>query len=225
MIITIANQKGGVGKSTIALLFANWLNGQGKDVVVLDADRQATLVFQRKLESDNFSEQKFEYPIYQFSIDKPQKELEELISQMKADNPSTCYLIDAPGNLSENGLVPCLSLADVIVCPFQYERKALDSTGTFIVVLDRILKRYNTTPKTVFVPNRVRTNTGTKEEREVYKQIEEIFLKYGAVSPPIKDLIALQRVDSMALTKEQKSAVDNCFNNLLEICQNSILEH
>jgi len=42
MIIVVANQKGGCGRSTIAVNFAAALAQQGKDVLLLDADRQAT---------------------------------------------------------------------------------------------------------------------------------------------------------------------------------------
>jgi chromosome partitioning protein len=40
MIITIANSKGGVGKSTIAVHLAAWLHAQGHSVVLADCDTQ-----------------------------------------------------------------------------------------------------------------------------------------------------------------------------------------
>ncbi len=42
MIILFAGQKGGSGKSTLASNAAAWLASQGKDVVLVDADRQGT---------------------------------------------------------------------------------------------------------------------------------------------------------------------------------------
>src|SRR5438132_742088 len=40
MIIVVANSKGGVGKSTIAVHLAAWLAGQGHSVVLADCDTQ-----------------------------------------------------------------------------------------------------------------------------------------------------------------------------------------
>ena len=42
MIILVGSQKGGCGKSTLAINISAWLAGEGKDVMLVDADRQAT---------------------------------------------------------------------------------------------------------------------------------------------------------------------------------------
>src|SRR5260370_25246764 len=40
MIIVVANTKGGVGKSTIAVLLSTWLHKQGHSVMLADCDTQ-----------------------------------------------------------------------------------------------------------------------------------------------------------------------------------------
>lgn len=219
MIITVANQKGGVGKSTIAMLLANWLVEHSCSPIILDADRQNTIYFQRDNDEKNFPEMEVPYPIIDFPLDQSQSDISTQLLNLEKDNPETYIIIDAPGNLNESGLVPCLLVAYMILCPFQYERKSLDSTGTFIVVLDRILKGKQVKPRMAFLPNRVRINTGTQAEKEVYKQVEAIFLQYGEVLPYIKDLQSIMRVNSFMLSKEQNNAVKDCFNKLLELCQ------
>ena len=39
-IIVFANQKGGVGKTTLCIMFAHYLHSLGKNVYVIDADQQ-----------------------------------------------------------------------------------------------------------------------------------------------------------------------------------------
>lgn len=42
MIFLLGGEKGGTGKSTICVNLATWLAGQGKDVILIDTDRQRT---------------------------------------------------------------------------------------------------------------------------------------------------------------------------------------
>ena len=46
--VVFANQKGGVGKSTLCMLFANYLSWKGKPVCIIDTDLQKTILMQRQ---------------------------------------------------------------------------------------------------------------------------------------------------------------------------------
>ena len=48
VVITFANQKGGVGKTTLCTLFANYLAAKGKSLLVVDCDGQQTIYEKRK---------------------------------------------------------------------------------------------------------------------------------------------------------------------------------
>ena len=49
MIVVVAAEKGGTGKSTLAVHLAGWSTRTGRDVLLVDADRQVRQVSGRKL--------------------------------------------------------------------------------------------------------------------------------------------------------------------------------
>ena len=67
-IITFANQKGGVGKTTLCTLFANYLVAKGKRTIVIDCDGQQTIFEKRKADYKKYKEQKEPYKVQAFSI-------------------------------------------------------------------------------------------------------------------------------------------------------------
>ena len=54
VIIVFANQKGGVGKSTLCLLLANYLVYWKKNVCVIDTDLQQSASLQRQIDEQQF---------------------------------------------------------------------------------------------------------------------------------------------------------------------------
>ena len=56
-IIAFANQKGGVGKTTLCILFADYLAWKKKDVVLLDADDQRSVTTKREKDVEFFGEE------------------------------------------------------------------------------------------------------------------------------------------------------------------------
>jgi chromosome partitioning protein len=58
-------------------------------------------------------------------------------------------LIDAPGNLTQQGLIPIFANSDYIICPFQYEVTSINATATFISFIykirDPVVKKCGTT--------------------------------------------------------------------------------
>ena len=80
-------------------------------------------------------------------------------------------LFDTPGNVSQDGLLPLFAGADFIVCPFDYEDKTLDSTGTFVSVLAAIRQHVgDMQARVLFVPNRIDPRVGTKEEQRMWNE-------------------------------------------------------
>ena len=114
--VVFANQKGGVGKSTLCILFANYLISKDKDVCVVDTDLQKTIKGQRNKDIQVFSDQEASYEIQDFDVQEPalMQQLMDSASQVEG-----YVLFDSPGNVGEDGLVPMFVHADAIVIPYE----------------------------------------------------------------------------------------------------------
>ena len=219
MRIVFANQKGGVGKSTLCMLFADYLVTKNIDCCIMDIDLQKTISMQRKKDEQLFNGSAAPYNVQTFEIKDPTLVNEVMIS---AKTVPGAVLFDAPGNISEDGLLPIFVEADVIICPYKYEDKTLDSTGVFIQVIQQLKDKIPTMkPKLLFVPNSIDNRIGTEAELKMWKQTDEIFKNYGMVSPRIPYRANLQRVNTFSIFSEQISAVKDSFDFIIAKIFNS----
>ena len=211
--IVFANQKGGVGKSTLCMLFANYLAWKKQDVCLIDTDLQKTIMMQRKKDSEIYEDMEEPYTVQDFDVQDP-----ELMQQLmeSASQTEGFVLFDSPGNVSEDGLVPMFTGADFIICPYEYEEKTLDSTGTFIQVINALRQ---TTPemsaRLFFVPNRIDVRIGTADELCMWKQTDAIFKQLGSVTPRITARASLKRINTFEITAPQRDAVKAAFDFMI----------
>ena len=211
--IVFANQKGGVGKSTLCMLFANYLAWKKQDVCIIDTDLQKTIMMQRKKDREIYDDMEEPYTVQDFDVQDP-----ELMQQLmeSASQTEGFVLFDSPGNVSEDGLVPMFTGADFIICPYEYEEKTLDSTGTFIQVINALRQ---TTPemsaRLFFVPNRIDVRIGTADELRMWKQTDAIFKQLGAVTPRITARASLKRINTFEITASQRDAVKGAFDFMI----------
>lgn len=211
--IVFANQKGGVGKSTLCMLFANYLAWKKQDVCLIDTDLQKTIMMQRKKDREIYEDMEEPYTVQDFDVQDP-----ELMQQLmeSASQTEGFVLFDSPGNVSEDGLVPMFTGADFIICPYEYEEKTLDSTGTFIQVINALRQ---TTPemsaRLFFVPNRIDVRIGTADELRMWKQTDAIFKQLGSVTPRITARASLKRINTFEITAPQRGAVKAAFDFMI----------
>lgn len=212
-IVVFANQKGGVGKSTLCILFANYLAYKGKPVCIIDTDLQKTILSQRNKDSEVFLGDDEPYSVQGFDVSDPETMQQLMDSARQVDG---FVLMDSPGNVSEDGLVPMFAGADFIVCPYEYEEKTLDSTGVFVGVINK-LREHNADMKgeLFFVPNRIDARIGTSEENRMWKETDQIFKKLGHVTPRIASRATLKRINTYELLSTQRDAVSECFDYML----------
>lgn len=211
--IVFANQKGGVGKSTLCILFANYLAWKKQDVCIIDTDLQKTIMMQRKKDLELYEGVEEPYSVQDFDVQDPEMMQQLMDSASQTDG---FVLFDSPGNVSEDGLVPMFTSADFIVCPYEYEEKTLDSTGMFVQVVNALRQ---TTPdmaaKLFFVPNRIDVRIGTADELKMWKQTDAIFKQLGSVTPRITARAALKRINTIEITAVQREAVKPAFDFMI----------
>lgn len=212
-IVVFANQKGGVGKSTICILFANYLAYKHKPVCIIDTDLQKTISMQRKKDEQMFEDEE-PYEVQDFDVTDPDTMQQLMDSAKQVDG---YVLFDSPGNVSEDGLVPMFTNADFIVCPYEYEDKTLDSTGTFVQVINALRQQNpDMATKLFFVPNRIDARIGTSEENRMWRQTDQIFKKLGCVTPRIASRATLKRINTYELLATQRDAVSDCFDYMIK---------
>jgi len=125
MICLFGNQKGGVGKSTLTVLAGNYLS-LAKDwpVTVIDMDYQQSIW--QKFEKAKVLENDEPYDVLPANLES----FAPLIPVL-TKNKKDAVLIDLPGKLDDDGLIPVFRSADLVVCPFALIRLGIKTTSTF----------------------------------------------------------------------------------------------
>ena len=182
MVILIGNQKGGAGKSTLTLLLANYLTQvRNRKVTVLDMDYQQSLY--SKAEKAKVLENR---PLYEV-VPADLKHFPSIHSSLNKASKEV-ILIDLPGKMDDDGLLPLFAAADIILCPFSYDEFSVDSTLLFAMVLRRI----NDKAPFIFIPNRIK-NTVKYETRS---EIEKVMERFGVIAPGLADRVDFQRIST-----------------------------
>lgn len=180
MIILIGNQKGGAGKSTLTLLLANYLTTVREHrVTILDMDYQQSLA--TKAEKAKILENKPLYDIMPMDL----KQFPEMIQIIKK-NPNEIAILDMPGKMDDDGLIPAIAAADFMLCPFAYDEFTVDSTVLFAMVVRRI----NNRAPLVFIPNRIKQTV----KYETQAEVEKVIRGFGPITPSLPDRIDFQRI-------------------------------
>lgn len=226
IIIAFGNQKGGVGKTTLCTLFANYLAAKGERLIVIDVDSQRTIVDKRESELKAKKEQNPEdvqipYNVMSINMANPEN-VERLMIQLRRQQG--IVLIDAPGNLAQQGLIPLFLNVDYIVCPFQFEATSIRSTAVFVNFIAKLFEKQPVSPQTFLVPNRVDKRFGKKEERELWQSTIEAFAHYGFVTPEIPYRAELQRYNTLTINDLQTELVGEAFEFVLNHIQHNTHE-
>jgi len=182
MTILFGNQKGGAGKSTLTMLFANYLTQiRGRKVTILDMDYQQSLA--SKAEKAKVLENE---PLYE--VIPADLAHFPAMKQVLGSSPDQMVVIDLPGKMDDDGLIPLFAAADIILCPFSYDEFSVDSTILFAMVLRKI----NSKAPFVFIPNRIKNTV----KYETKTEVENALQNFGVITQPLADRVDFQRINT-----------------------------
>ncbi len=188
MVILFGNQKGGAGKSTLAMLYANYLSLVKKEkVTVLDMDYQKSLL--SRYEDAKPLENPEPYEVVDLDLEKFPLVYEVLFSE-----DDHHIIIDLPGKIDDDHLIPVLQAADVIVIPFHYDKLTFQSTNLFT----KIAHELNPQSKKIFIPNLIKNSV----KYDLKSGVDEHFSQYGVITSHVPHKVALQRLTTRDLPSE-----------------------
>ncbi len=142
MIVAVANQKGGVGKSTVAVHLAVWLSEKGGKVALVDSDVQGSSSVWLKEAAPSV-------PL--FRLQTPDDVLEQL---PKMRGEFDYIVVDGPAGLSEVTRA-VLFVTDLTLLPCGPSVLDLRAANDAIRVLKQVQSIRQGPPRAVLVPNKV----------------------------------------------------------------------
>ncbi len=202
MNVLFGNQKGGVGKSTLCILLANYLSlVHKKECLILDLDFQSSIRWLWEKDRANYDNT----PLYEVLVIELEKfnEVKEQITNVNGH-----VLIDLPGKMDDNQLIPVYQSADLVICPFAYDKITFESTVTFA----QVVKHLNKQATIAFIPNRLKAGV----RYEIKEQVNKILGRFGEVMPELADRVAYQRLDTVSIPEEVAEALNQSFEPLYE---------
>lgn len=172
MIILIGSEKGGVGKSTLATNLAVLLKSKGKDVVIVDTDRQST--------SANWAQYREEIEQPRIECIRQYGNLTKTLEGLKTRY--SIVVVDCQGSISKE-LQTGLLAADIVVMPFRPSQWDLDTLPAMIETIETA-KNFNSKLIACAVMSMCPTNTKSNEQidaRVFFQEYPDVTLLTTAI--------------------------------------------
>ena len=213
MIITFATQKGGTGKTTLAIAFANYISAiSERNINVFDFDYQKSFYHKWKEDEELDLPKLYDVETIGEEVEQPFSDFETILDLKDNDDIN---LFDLAGTLDAK-YSDLLIYSDFIIIPFEYSDVSAKSTLVFVNFLG-ILESQS---ERIFI--RSKYDKGYKYLNQEGMDAE--IKKYGTlIKSPVFKRNCLQTIDTRKLTYEQKYAVKNAFNEIIT-CINENLD-
>jgi len=220
-VISFANQKGGVGKSTVTSFVANYIHQEYKDlkIVVVDADDLQTSLYKIRQEELMTAEPQINeedcYNLVKMSSKLFSDNVEILIDEYDL------VFLDIPGNLKQAGVIESLMMVDVMIVPIEGTKIAMDSSIDFInFYIENVMKirlNSNFSTKCSAVLNRVKVNS--LEFKEIKNNRESFPIKIMENYFP-ESVIFQRGISTINKYESDKKSFEPLIKELLEFILN-----
>lgn len=208
-IILFSNIKGGVGKTTLCALFAEFLAENGYPVMALDADIQASLFRHRNRDMEAFPEEQLPWNVDVLNTSDG-NQLQQTMDKLK--QIPGIVLIDCPGNLNDRNLEYIYKCANAAIIPTSFDADTIDATGLFVKAFRTVSRA-----ELVFIPNRISSSERRSDELRQRTQTIDFLQLVGKVVPFVRQAVAVKRYNTiLPLEKAQLDAVENPFNKIID---------
>ena len=169
-VISIAQRKGGVGKTILAVCVAAELKARGHDVRLIDSDPQCSAC--RRADPGIL-----EFPVSEFVLgEESVVTWDKEVQRIKADY----VVIDTAPN--DRSLGAASAISDLVLVPCTPSGLDLEATIRTLEIVDAVRVRPDGVPRLILVPNRVDRRT-----LEGQQLVDELTAFGEYVSPPIGD--------------------------------------
>jgi chromosome partitioning protein len=189
-IITIANQKGGCGKTTTTIQLAGGMAAAGYRVLVIDTDPQATAYLWGNADSLPFA-------VATVTEGALQREL----TKRATDNQTDVILVDCPPGMT-NATFTAMRVANAAIVPIKVSGGDYKATHPFLEVLEQILPHNPALKVMAFINDR--------DNSRIAKQGREFAIQTFAKYPNVRVLES--EVSHFALITEVSVAGTTIFD-------------
>lgn len=203
MIITFTNQKGGTGKTTNCIMFANYLSEVGVAVKILDLDFQQSAVRKRDRDVSAYEN----VPPYDIVAAAGFDEGLQFVQKYDKKSPVN-LLVDLPGQINDRRIMQIILASDVVITPFTYEEMVLQSTFETV----NFMTKCGVEAQIFMVPNMM--NKSVKYDRSI---VEPELNKFGFVTKDVPERVALQRITTLGIQSDEMKLVEPAYSQIVEI--------
>jgi chromosome partitioning protein len=167
-IITVANQKGGSGKTTLSMVLAGALALRGNKVLVVDADPQGTATQWAGAASEDKP-----FPATVIGLANAKGKLHQMVKPLVDDY--AFVIIDCPPSVDEQASQSALLVSDACVIPLQPTPADMWATVGIVELVGKA-RLVNPDLRAFGVPNRVTASSLGKQVLDVMRENEIEFL-------------------------------------------------